>query len=139
MTHKPYPDRTREAVAERREQVRRLTLFGYSAREIAQELGIDRINVIRHRKALGIAMTPAKHLTDEQVEQARLLIEDGASIAEVARTVGCSHWAIKHRWPDAAWTHEQRTDLVGMLARLDPDRSAQRRNWYGIPQERKTA
>lgn len=128
---KPYPDLSREAVAERRERVRQLSLSGHTAPQIAAELGITRFSVIRHRKALGIARTPAPRLTADQESRASALIEDGASIAEVARTIGCSHWAVKQRFPDAAWSHQQRTDLVGMLARLDPDRAYQRRTWYG--------
>lgn len=116
-----YPDRSQPAVAERRDQVRRLTLAGYSAREIAVRLGITRYAVIRHRKRSGVGRPPAPRLTDEQVEAAARLVTDGAPIAEVARTVGCSDWAIRQRFPDAAWTHKQRTDYIAALIELDPD------------------
>lgn len=128
---KSYPDRTREARAERLESVRELTRLGYSSREIAERLGIDRINVIRARKHLGIAQTPAPRLTAEQITMAADLLVGGASVAETARSVGCSWWSINRHLPGHSWTHAQRTEYTTMRAKYLPEQAEHHNVWWG--------
>ena len=100
---------------ERVETIRVRTLAGESAEEIAVRLGISSRTVTRHRSRLGIARAVPPRLTDEQLQRAQSLIEDGCSIAEVARTVGCSHFAISRRFPDAAWSRAQCAEWMALM------------------------
>lgn len=94
-----------------REQVHILTEQGFSAAQIAERLGCAPRAVTRARAALGIqgphGDLAGARATPERLEQARALIEDGCSQAEVARTLGMSKRTLRRHFPDAQWTSEQ--------------------------------
>lgn len=75
--------------------VGRLTGLGYSACDIATQLGITERTVRRHRVALGIAQEPARRLSTEERVRINEMLDDGVPIAEIARTIG--------RHPDGLW------------------------------------
>ncbi|QOC55918.1 helix-turn-helix DNA binding domain protein [Gordonia phage DirtyBoi] len=94
----------RAAAAERRDLVAELTRAGLTASQISDRLGITTRTVQRHRVAAGIAQPPARHLTPEQIDTARQLIDDGASYKEAARTIGCNKVTVAKRFPGRGWT-----------------------------------
>lgn len=105
-----------EDVAAARTRVYELTRTGHSAREIAAQLGITTRTVIRHRRATGCAEPVPVPLTPRQEADARRLLDDGASLTEAARTVGCSQRALYRRWPDAAWSGDQVQEFARFMA-----------------------
>ena len=41
------------------------------------------------------------------LQQAKMLLDDGASYSEVSRTVGVSRWRLAVMFPGYGWTHKQ--------------------------------
>ena len=50
-------------------------------------------------------------ITPDMVERMRLLLEDGASQREVARTLGISTNAVRSRFPGLGWTQGEGASL----------------------------
>lgn len=84
-----------------------LTCEGLSARQIAGLLDISERQVVRIRVMTGCAAGPPKHLSIDQIRTAERLIADGASIAEVARTIGIGEKSAQYRFAGRGWTVEQ--------------------------------
>jgi DNA-binding CsgD family transcriptional regulator len=80
-------------------EVARLTAAGRSAREIADRLGTTARTVARSRVRAGIAQDRTPALTEEQLDTARRLLEDGAPYDEAARTIGCSRNTLAQHFP----------------------------------------
>ena len=93
--------------AERREQVRRMTLQGASTRQIAEALGTSTRTITRTRVKLGISQAPLPRMTDAQKAEALRLLDDGCSATETARTVGVSIHSILKHFPGRGWTRQQ--------------------------------
>lgn len=98
---------TQEQTAARRAEVVRLTRLGRSAPEIAEIIGITPRTVQRHRQAAGISAGPAIPLSAHEKERALSLLQDGASYAEVGRTLGRSEDRLQVNFPGYGWTREQ--------------------------------
>jgi DNA-binding CsgD family transcriptional regulator len=115
-------DRTAEAVAERRGQVAMLTRQGFTAPDIAQRLGITVRSVQRHRLAAGVRQPRVPLLSAAEKQQAQELLSDGASCAEVARTLGRSHTAILRIFPEYRFDKGRAAEAAALgraLARLE--------------------
>ena len=84
-----------EHQAERRNMVRRMTLDGMSALEIAAYLGCDKRTVYRDRQALKLSKPKPRHLTPDEIRRARELTEDGCPLHEVAETLNRSWSAVE--------------------------------------------
>jgi IS30 family transposase len=78
-----------------RDAVRRMTEEGYTASQIAVELGITKRTVQRYRQNLGISQPPPVPYSAEERARIRAMLEDGVSVPEIARTIG--------RSPDVIW------------------------------------
>jgi DNA invertase Pin-like site-specific DNA recombinase len=89
------------------ERVAEWTRAGVAAADIAARLKISKRSVMRYRHRAGVSQPPLPPLTAEQVARAQQLLDDGCSIAETARTIGCSETAIARRYPGRGWTREQ--------------------------------
>lgn len=100
------------------ERVVELSRQGATARQISEVMGCHRESVTRVLRRNGLTAPPAPPLTDEEVERARRVIEDGGSLTEAARTIGRSRRAIRSRFPDAAWTRTQIGQHRAMLRKL---------------------
>jgi hypothetical protein len=74
-----------------------------SAREIGEALGVTARTVARDRVAMGVAQPGPRFVTPEELEHARLFLEDGCSYAEVERTFGRSYDTIKRHLPGYGW------------------------------------
>jgi len=96
-----------------------LALQGCSTTVIADKLGISerqvqRIRVERHANAT--PRTPL--LTDEDVARAGQMLDDGASYAEVQRTLGHTFETIARRFPGRGWTKAQIGEYNSATRRL---------------------
>ena len=89
------------------ERVLELSRQGATARQISEVMGCHRDSIARVRRRNGVTTPPAPPLTTEEIERARLVIEDGGSLTEAARTIGRSRQALTKHFPDAAWTPSQ--------------------------------
>lgn len=99
--------RTLEELELIRKKVVELTRLGVPASQIGERLGICERQVCRYRRKAGITKPPPKRMTPEQIDTATKMLDDGASFAEVARTLGFTHDAILRRFPGRGWTKQQ--------------------------------
>jgi transposase-like protein len=61
---------------------------------------------------------PRPKLTDEEKQLAEQLLSDGASMREVARTIGRSASVICRRFPGRGWTLEQVAERASLDRRF---------------------
>ncbi|WP_136056813.1 hypothetical protein [Microbacterium sp. K24] len=91
---------------------------GLSAAQIAVALQVSSRTVVRWRHLTGRSRRPpTTPLTEDQLQRARRILEDGASISEAARTIGCSNKTLSKRWPQYAWSQTQAGRFAAMVAR----------------------
>lgn len=112
-------DMTTEAKQHRRNTIVELTKQGYSATEIASQLGITKRSVVRNRRAAGISRPGANLITETELAAARQLLEDGASYGEVGRTLGRSQSSIAAHLPGYGWTREMSSAYALMCKRFN--------------------
>lgn len=111
----PMPQCSPATAQERREKVVTMTRAGMSAAEIALHLGIAQRSVVRIRKRCGIAKPKPPPLTAEELAVAKALLEDGASRAEAARSIGRNQSAIEHAFPGWCWTRAQQDEYLSYV------------------------
>lgn len=104
---KSLPDITREAVRRREDMIVALSREGCRVAEIAALLGITERTVTRARSRRGIARPSYPQLTDDEIARAKQLLDDGASVAEAARSIGRTDHAIHRALPGRGWTPQQ--------------------------------
>jgi len=93
-----------------------LTKQGLTVEAIADKLSMSRRHVTYIRNRTHTTTRPAMSpLSDEQVERARQMLDDGASYAEIHRTLG---HAFNDRIPGRGWTREQTIEYVRATRRL---------------------
>jgi len=83
-----------------------------SAAEIAAALGCDVRTVTRWRRDVRRTQPLAPHqghrLTPERLTQAQALLDDGASLSEVRRTLGTTFRTLHHHFPGHnGWTYRE--------------------------------
>jgi len=96
-----------ERTTDRREQVTAMTRRGMTADQIAETLGITARTVLRHRVTAGIARPAPVRVTDSQWQTAERMLDDGCSLAEIARTIGTNHSTVATHYPGRGWTKQQ--------------------------------
>lgn len=89
------------------EQTVELTRCGVSAPRIAEQLGVTPRTVTRWRLRAGISEGEARHIAQEVWEEARRILDDGASYGEVARTLGVSRATVARHFPGEGWSRDQ--------------------------------
>jgi hypothetical protein len=99
--------RTRAEIAERRERVAVLLRAGRSVRQVAEETGLSIQSVYGIRSAFREPDYRRRLYTPEEVARIEEMLADGASIAEIARTVGRGRKALWKRFRGRGWTREQ--------------------------------
>lgn len=94
---------------------------GWSARLIAQDLGINPRTVSRWRVLSGrVKRVPRGPLPLSDHERVRELVEEGASLREAAHTVGVSEWTARMWWPDLPrWSRSDAGRQSGLVRRLN--------------------
>lgn len=93
---------------------------GLSARAIAEICGVSSRTVVRWRHATGKThCPPASPLPQYKLAAAIRLLEDGASISEAARSIGCSNKTLSRRWPQYAWNQTQAGKFAAMVRRVE--------------------
>ena len=102
------PMKTTTAISEETiRQIEILSRDGMRVYDIAKKLYVSDRTVSRYRKKLGIAAFERKPLTEEELVQAKRLLEDGANYAEVGRTIGRSSHAIRNHFPGYSWSLQE--------------------------------
>ena len=96
-----------ERTTDRREQVVTMTRRGMTADQIAETLSITARTVLRHRVAAGIAQPAPARVTDAQWQTAERMLDDGCSLAEIARTIGANPTTVAAHYPGRGWTKQQ--------------------------------
>lgn len=91
----------------RRQRIVELTQAGWSAAEIAHECKTTTRTVERTRVRMGVAQPPPRRLTADEVARIEVMLADGASIADVARSIGRSIDYLQRRFRGRGWTRSQ--------------------------------
>lgn len=100
---------------------------GASARVLAAEFGVSTRTVLRWRARLEVQhglprdLLPngerARPVADH--ERARMLLDDGCSLAETARTVGVSTKTLRNWFPDVrAWSKREAAEYARLMRHL---------------------
>lgn len=109
--------------AETLERFEAMERMGYSAAQIAAELNVCTRTVVRWRRATGRSHpTPegwGVPLTPERLEAARAMLADGASRAEVARTLHMWDQTLAKHFPEAKWTKAQAGRFANEVRKLN--------------------
>lgn len=92
---------------ERMHSAKILTKEGYSLSEIAVRLGVSRRQVVTYRKEAGVTQPAYQPYTPEQLETAVNLLEDGASYAEVGRTIKRAPHHLRMKFPGYGWKADE--------------------------------
>lgn len=132
MSRNPDAKKSRTNVSARAERIRVLTLLGATRQEIADELDIATATVSRVRRKLGMQIRNPGPYAEEVFDRALTLLDDGASYAEVARTLGVSAWSIAHRFPGRGWTQHQRLEYLRAIGAHDPNYAWLRNSKGGV-------
>lgn len=90
---------------------------GLSDAVIAERLGIHPDTVTRKRVRGGVRR-PHQSVTASQEAQINALADDGASVNEIARTVGVSWPTVAKRRPDAVWSMQEASEWGAYHKRL---------------------
>lgn len=115
-----YAERQRAA---RDAEIAKLVRLGWTNVRIARRMEVSERLVSRVRKDAGLEAQRRAPITTEQRARAECLLADGASQAEVARSVGATRDQIRRAFPGHAWTREQMTEgehATGIRAHTAP-------------------
>lgn len=94
----------------------RLDDAGWTANEIGKYMGVTARTVCRWRRDTGRSKGEKHVLNLEALAQAEVLIADGCSLKEVARSVDVGYQTLLHRYPEARMTREQISELASIAA-----------------------
>lgn len=99
-------------------EIAEMTQRGMTAGEISDQLNISKRTVERARDRVDMVKPRSRRLTTEELSTAKGMLEDGASYAEVARTLGRNRGAIARNLPGYEWTREQQLEYMTMCRHL---------------------
>ncbi|QWY79698.1 hypothetical protein PP637_gp70 [Arthrobacter phage Persistence] len=105
----------------------RLHKQGLSAAQLAERFGITQRHVTRLRSELGVSKTEPHHsrrMDEAALATAAALLDEGASLKEVGRTVGFDEVTIARHFPGRGW---DRT-TIGQHAKAIRDTNEQLRH-----------
>ncbi|QFG08913.1 helix-turn-helix DNA binding protein [Mycobacterium phage MalagasyRose] len=105
---------------EQYERIIAATEAGQSHSEVAEIVGCTKRTVARVRQRAGLSHPPAPRITAAELARMHELLDDGASYAEVAATVGRSPVAVRRCCPGRGWNQEQVTEHLRTVRRFKP-------------------
>lgn len=108
------PGLTKAEIEERWDRIAGRLRGGVDPRTIARDEGVSLATVYRIRLKLEGARQTNRAFTDDEIARIEQLLDDGASLREVARTVGRDPKVISRRWVGRGWTREQVGDWLSM-------------------------
>lgn len=91
------------------------TKEGRTAPSIAAALGVTPRTVARARARAGVAQPGPRRIPAATLERAHQLLQDGASRAEVSRTLGISHKSVSRHFPGTGWTAQEASALAAAI------------------------
>lgn len=105
--------------ADARVRFDQLDTSGATTRTIAAELGVSVRTIGRWRSEAGRLRAPAggKPRPQSDRDLAARLIEDGCSLSEAARTIGCSQHTVTRWFPEAPRYTREQSGYASVLAR----------------------
>lgn len=108
--------RTHEERANLREAVTALTRSGRTVGEVADALGISKVYAGRIKREMGFGsgVECRPPMSEAELAAADAMLADGASAAEVARTLGRGATTIRRRFQGRAWSREQCGEWVAI-------------------------
>jgi len=102
------PTTTRADREERRAEVAMLTRLGLTTPDIAARLAVTERTILRDREKLKLTQPITwRPITDSQHRRALAMIADGASLLEVARTLGFTGNQLRRKYRGMGWTPSQ--------------------------------
>jgi transposase len=118
-TKRRYPDRSPDALAERRSRIVTLCRSGLTVREAAARVGVGISAVTQARREAGLAKPRPPRMSAEELARAKAMLDDGASYAEVARTLGRGRMAIARRFPGFGWSMAERDEYMRNVRKFE--------------------
>lgn len=103
---------------ERRAQIADLARRGFGTKQIADKLGVCTRSVQRIRDEHGCAVRKAPALTGSEILRATELLEDGASYAEVGRTIGRNPGNLARAIPGYKFDAQQAATVAALARRM---------------------
>jgi IS30 family transposase len=95
-------------IAARREDIEYLHGQGLSTRKISERLGVSPQTVGRWLRRRGLAEKQIpRMMSPEDKMRAEMLLDDGASVMETARTLGFNATTVARHFPGRAWNKSQ--------------------------------
>lgn len=108
----------RTLTADQVEQILDDTRRGLSCGEIAARVGCGRNTVTNVRRRHGLLSRNWSPFSDAELERAELLLTDGASLMEVARTLGRDKSAVCKRFRGRGWSPQQSGSFTKLLSEM---------------------
>jgi transposase-like protein len=102
----------------RAERVIALSARGVPVAQIAEEVGVSTTHVFRIRAALMKPGTRPRRFTDDELAFAERMLEDGASINEVARTLGRHPGTVGKKFRGRGWSQLQSAEWGALMYTL---------------------
>lgn len=99
---------------ERRDLAVQLSREGLSIQAIAQRLNVNPSSVTRYRRERDVPRNKPVPISAEELDRARVLLEDGATYAEAARTIGRHPSCLRRRLP--GFRVMNRTEIAELAA-----------------------
>lgn len=107
------------AAAARRDRIIEYTRKGFSASLIADIEKVTPRSVFRIRHQTGMSQGgPPKPLTEDELATAASMLDDGCSIAEVARTLGRHYPTLAKYFPGRGWSKEDAARFAAWSFRM---------------------
>lgn len=104
------------------ESIAELNRLGYSATQIAARAGCSTRTVVRWRRSQRMPILPENAsvpASQERLEAARLMLEDGVSHKDISRTLHMTRETLRRHFPGTAWTTQQSGRLAQMVRQLN--------------------
>lgn len=90
-----------------REKVARMFRNGATDDKIAEALDVTPNAIAKLRGRMGLTVRSNERIPQEKLDRAEQLLDEGAPIREVARSVGISYRSVQRYFPGRGWTQEQ--------------------------------